>query len=114
MQIPTEPIGSIPRPLELVQAFLDRQAGLISHAAFDRVAEAALRDTLKRFAATGSTVISDGEQTKSSFVTYALEGLDNLAPEGVVIPFADGHTRQLPYLAGGPFRYGSYADRYLV
>jgi 5-methyltetrahydropteroyltriglutamate--homocysteine methyltransferase len=113
MLIPTEPIGSIPRPPELVRAFADRQAGLISDAEFDRVAEAALRDTLDRFAETGSTVISDGEQTKSSFVTYTLEGLTNLHPQGVVIPFADGHTRQLPCLAAGPFRYASYADRYL-
>jgi 5-methyltetrahydropteroyltriglutamate--homocysteine methyltransferase len=113
MQIPTEPIGSIPRPPELVQAFLDRQAGRISRAAFDRMAEAALRDTLERFAATGSPVISDGEQTKSSFATYPLEDLHNLVPGGVVIPFADGHTRQLPSLAAGPFRYGSYADGYL-
>ena len=113
MLIPTEPIGSIPRPPELIRAFADRQAGRISEAEFDRVAQAALRDTLDRFAGTGSSVISDGEQTKSSFATYPLEGLTNLDPHGVVIPFADGHTRQLPRLASGPFRYGSYAERYL-
>jgi 5-methyltetrahydropteroyltriglutamate--homocysteine methyltransferase len=61
----------------------------------------------------GSPVISDGEQTKSSFATYPLEGLGNLAPDGAVIPFADGHTRQLPRLTGGPFRFGRHADGYL-
>jgi 5-methyltetrahydropteroyltriglutamate--homocysteine methyltransferase len=30
-----------------------------------------------------------------------------------VIPFADGHTRQLPRLTAGPFRFGTYADGYL-
>jgi 5-methyltetrahydropteroyltriglutamate--homocysteine methyltransferase len=30
-----------------------------------------------------------------------------------VIPFADGHTRQLPALNAGPFRYQSYAGSYL-
>jgi hypothetical protein len=30
-----------------------------------------------------------------------------------VIPFADGHTRQLPRLTEGPFRYRMYADAYL-
>ncbi|HEY6567523.1 MAG TPA: 5-methyltetrahydropteroyltriglutamate--homocysteine methyltransferase, partial [Actinomycetota bacterium] len=40
-------------------------------------------------------------------------GLDNLAPDGAVIPFADGHTRRLPRLKAGPFRFGTYADGYL-
>jgi 5-methyltetrahydropteroyltriglutamate--homocysteine methyltransferase len=31
----------------------------------------------------------------------------------VVIPFADGHTRQLPRLTAGPFRFGTYAVAYL-
>jgi 5-methyltetrahydropteroyltriglutamate--homocysteine methyltransferase len=31
----------------------------------------------------------------------------------VVIPFADGHTRQLPKLTAGPFRYGIRAVTYL-
>ena len=38
-----------------------------------------------------------------------------LSPDGVVIPFEDGHTRQLPVLTAGPFRYqnlaGSYVER---
>jgi 5-methyltetrahydropteroyltriglutamate--homocysteine methyltransferase len=31
-----------------------------------------------------------------------------------VLPFADGHARQLPRLAGGPFRYSTYAVSYLA
>jgi 5-methyltetrahydropteroyltriglutamate--homocysteine methyltransferase len=58
-------------------------------------------------------VITDGEQTKPSFATYPLRGLTNLASDGVVIPFADGHTRQLPRLTQGPFQYGAYAVKYL-
>jgi len=92
MLIPAEPVGSIPRPQELVRGFAQRRAGRISATEFDRVAEAALRDTLDRFAEAGSTVISDGEQIKSRFVTYPLEGLDTVVPDGVVIRFADGHT----------------------
>ncbi len=61
---------------------------------------------------TGSPVVTDGEQTKPSFATYPLSGLTNLASDGVVIPFADGHTRQLPRLASGPFRYGIHAGAY--
>jgi hypothetical protein len=95
MLIRAEPVGSIPQPPELVRAFAERRAGRISATEFDRVAEAALRDTLHGFANAGSTVISDGEQMKSRFVTYPLEGLDRVVPDWVVIRFADGHTRQL-------------------
>ena len=58
-------------------------------------------------------MISDGEQTKPSFATYPLTGLKNLASDGVMIPFSDGHVRQLPRLTGGPFQYGVHAATYL-
>lgn len=106
----TEPIGSIPRPPALIQALADFQAGVIRSAALDEARAEALRDTIARLEQTGSPVITDGEQTKSSFATYPLAGLTNLAPDGVVIPFADGHTRRLPRLVSGPFRYGAYAE----
>jgi 5-methyltetrahydropteroyltriglutamate--homocysteine methyltransferase len=57
-------------------------------------------------------VLTDGEQTKPSFATYPLSGLENLAPDGVTIPFADGHARRLPRLTAGPFRYGIHAAQY--
>jgi 5-methyltetrahydropteroyltriglutamate--homocysteine methyltransferase len=114
MLIPTEPIGSIPRPAELIAALADRLAGAISPEAFDAIAELALHDTIRRFEQTGSAVITDGEQTKPSFVTYPIDGLPNLASDGVVIPFADGHTRQLPRLTAGPFHYATYASKYLA
>jgi 5-methyltetrahydropteroyltriglutamate--homocysteine methyltransferase len=109
----TEPIGSIPRPAELIGAWTERSAGRISEEQFRESAVRALHDTIRRLEETGSPVITDGEQTKSSFATYPLEGLSNLASHGVVIPFEDGHTRQLPRLTSGPFRYGGYASRYL-
>jgi 5-methyltetrahydropteroyltriglutamate--homocysteine methyltransferase len=113
MPIPTEPIGSIPRPAQLLAAMTDHAAGRISHAQLHAAEEAALRDTIARFEETGSLVITDGEQTKPSFATYPLAGLTNLAPDGPIIPFADGHTRQLPRLASGPFRYAAHAAPYL-
>jgi 5-methyltetrahydropteroyltriglutamate--homocysteine methyltransferase len=114
MPIPTEPIGSVPRPAELIAAWSDRHSGRISAEQFDKIAQVALKDTIRRFAETGSPIISDGEQTKPSFATYPLDGLSNLAPVGVIIPFADGHTRQLPRLTAGPFHYANYAARYLA
>jgi 5-methyltetrahydropteroyltriglutamate--homocysteine methyltransferase len=113
MPIPTEPIGSIPRPPELLAAMRAHTAQQISDEQFRAAEEAALRDTISRLEATGSPVITDGEQTKPSFATYPLSGLENLAGDGVTIPFSDGHTRQLPRLTGGPFRYGVHAVTYL-
>jgi 5-methyltetrahydropteroyltriglutamate--homocysteine methyltransferase len=113
MPIPTEPIGSIPRPPQLIQAIVAFQAGKISRESLDEAYTDALKDTIQRFEQTGSPVLSDGEQTKSSFATYPLTDLNNLAPDGVVILFADGHHRQLPRLTSGLFRYAVHADSYL-
>ena len=112
MAIPTELIGSIPRPPQLIQAVASFQAGKITREALDVAYSEALRDTIDRLEQTGSPVLTDGEQTKPSFATYPLSGLQNLAPDGVVIPFADGHQRQLPRLTAGPFRYGVHAESY--
>jgi 5-methyltetrahydropteroyltriglutamate--homocysteine methyltransferase len=111
MTIPTEPIGSIPRPRYLLDALA---AAASDPAALEVAYDRAVRETIAAFEATGSPVITDGEQTKASFATYPLHGATNLAPDGAVIPFADGHTRQLPRLAAGPFKYTVYAGSYLA
>jgi 5-methyltetrahydropteroyltriglutamate--homocysteine methyltransferase len=113
MPILTEPIGSIPRPAELVEGMKAFSTGDLGVDELNILFDRALRDTIKRFEATGSPVITDGEQTKPSFATYPIQGLAQLAPDGVVIPFEDGHSRQLPKLTGGPFRYQTYAGNYL-
>ena len=113
MAIPTEPIGSIPRPPELLEGIGARQAGLISQEQLDALSDDAVRDTIAHLEEAGSPVVSDGEQRKPSFATYPLDGVDTLEPDGVTITFADGHTRTLPRLTAGPFRYGTYADSYL-
>jgi len=113
MPIPTEPIGSIPRPAALIEGVRDVGAARISQERWQSLCDQAVRDTIERFEATGSPVITDGEQTKPSFATYPIHGLTNLASDGVVIPFADGHVRQLPRLTAGPFRYQTYASSYL-
>jgi 5-methyltetrahydropteroyltriglutamate--homocysteine methyltransferase len=113
MSIPTEPIGSIPRPRELLEGRQAFDAGRLSRRELDSLYHAAILDTIQRFEATGSPVITDGEQSKPSFATYPIHGLENLARDGVTIPFADGHVRQLPRLTAGPFRYKTYAVEYL-
>jgi methionine synthase II (cobalamin-independent) len=113
MNIPTEPVGSVPRPRKLQEAMAANSQNELGAEELNVLFDEAVKDTIERFEATGSPVVSDGEQTKTSFVTYPLDGLTNLAPNGVVIPFEDGHTRQLPCLTDGPFRYAAYAGSYL-
>jgi 5-methyltetrahydropteroyltriglutamate--homocysteine methyltransferase len=111
MTIPTEPVGSIPRPVNLIEAVAE---GIISDPNLDPMYEAAVRDTIERLEATGSPVVTDGEQTKfQNFWTYSVHGLSNTAPDGFPIPFAAGHTRRMPRLTAGPFRYKRYAEAYV-
>lgn len=111
ISIPTEPIGSIPRPLELIDAVSNGNA---DDPALDPMYDAAIRDTIARFEQTGSPVITDGEQRKyHNFWTYSVHGLTNTAPDGFKIPFSAGHTRRMPRLTAGPFRYRRQADSYL-
>jgi 5-methyltetrahydropteroyltriglutamate--homocysteine methyltransferase len=80
----------------------------------DSLYEETIRDTIQRFEATGSPVITDGEQGKyHNFWTYCVQGLPNTAPDGFRIPFTAGHTRRMLRLTGGPFRYKRHADSYL-
>ncbi len=111
MTIPTEPIGSIPRPLALIDAIANTSSDAAS---LDSLYDDAIRDTIAQFEATGSPVITDGEQRKyHNFWTYCVHGLPNTALDGFKIPFSAGHTRRMPRLTAGPFRYNRYADSYL-
>ncbi|MGH3568691.1 MAG: 5-methyltetrahydropteroyltriglutamate--homocysteine methyltransferase [Pseudonocardia sp.] len=115
--IPTEPVGSLPRPTKLQQAYAKFDAGEIDEADLEKEQDAAIKDSIERFEATGSPIISDGEQRWSSFATYPIAttlagtGLaPSLGPGGQFFAiFADGHGRQLPKLERGPFAYNQYA-----
>ena len=115
--IPTETVGSLPRPAKLQAAYAEYDAGNISKEQLETEQDEAVRDSITRLEATGSPIVSDGEQRWSSFATYPLAdtlagtGLaPNLGPAGQYFAiFADGHHRQLPKLIGGPFKYNFYA-----
>jgi methionine synthase II (cobalamin-independent) len=115
--IPTEPVGSLPRPDKLQAAYADYDAGKIGKEELETEQEAAARESISRGEAAGEPIVSDGEQWWSSFATYPVTdtlagtGLaDNLGPGGQYFAiFADGHYRQLPKLVGGPFRYKTFA-----
>ncbi len=111
MTIPTEPIGSTPRPLYLLEAISRHGA---SYPGLELLYENAVRDTIEQFEATGSPVVTDGEQRKyHNFATYCVEGLPNTAPDGFKLPFAAGHTRRWPKLTSGPFRFLTYGYDFL-
>jgi methionine synthase II (cobalamin-independent) len=115
--IPTEPVGSLPRPSKLQAAYADYDAGTIDKEQLEAEQDEAVQDSISRMEATGSPIVSDGEQRWSSFATYPITdtlagtGLaPNLAGGGQFFAiFADGQNRQLPRLTGGPFRYKTYA-----
>ncbi|PZS36779.1 MAG: hypothetical protein DLM58_00950 [Pseudonocardiales bacterium] len=121
MAIPTENVGSLPRPATLQQAIGAYDAGTISFEDLAAEQDAACKDSIERMEATGAPIVSDGEQRASSFATYPITdtlagtGLaDNLAGDGQYFAiFDDGHHRQLPRLTGGPFRYKTFASDYL-
>ena len=108
--IPTEPIGSIPRPPELLQAVQDHAARKTSLHTLEGAYDDAIKKTIRQFEATGSPIITDGEQSKPSFATYPVAGGRNIVESGgLVVTFSDRHVRALPKLTSGPFRYQQYA-----
>ncbi|MGE0042535.1 MAG: cobalamin-independent methionine synthase II family protein [Vicinamibacterales bacterium] len=113
MLLPTEPIGSIPRPPELLEALAEHAAGRLPAPALEAAYDRAIVETIRLFEATGSPVITDGEQRKfHNFATYAVDGLPNMAPDGFRLQFVRHHQR-FPRLTAGPFRYCRHADTFV-
>ena len=111
-ELPTEPVGSLPRPVRLQRAVLDAEIGLVSQEELREEQQAAVLDTLQRMEATGSPVLSDGEQRRESFASYPLG--TSMSEQGieagpVFAVFADGHHRVVPSLARAPFRFRGWA-----
>ncbi len=122
MPIPTELVGSLPRPMKLQDAYEAHDQGDLTFEQLQAEQDIAAEDSIKRLEETGETYVTDGEQRESSFATYPITdtlagtGLaDNLAGDGQFFAiFDDGHHRQLPRLTGGPFRYKTYASEFVT
>ena len=122
MPIPTELVGSLPRPMSLQDAYAAYDDGTIEFDALQAAQDEAAEDSIARLEATGEPVVTDGEQRESSFATYNLTdtlagtGLaDGLAGDGQFFAiFDDGHHRQLPRITKGPFRYKTYASEFVT
>ncbi len=121
MTLPTENVGSLPRPASLQKTIAEYDKGSVGFEELAAEQDAACKDSIERMEATGAPIVSDGEQRASSFATYPITdtlagtGLaDHLAADGQYFAiFDDGHHRQLPRLTGGPFRYKTFASDYL-
>jgi methionine synthase II (cobalamin-independent) len=121
MAIPTELVGSLPRPMKLQEAYAAYDDGSITFEELQAEQDAAAEDSIKRLEETGEPIVTDGEQRESSFATYPITdtlagtGLaDNLAGDGQFFAiFDDGHHRQLPRLTGGPFKYKTFASEFV-
>jgi methionine synthase II (cobalamin-independent) len=121
MSIPTELVGSLPRPMKLQEAFQAYDDGKIDFDQLRTEQDAAAEDSIRRLEEVGEPIVTDGEQRESSFATYPITdtlagtGLaDNLAGDGQYFAiFDDGHHRQLPRLTGGPFRYKTFASEFV-
>src|SRR3954452_13809471 len=119
MAIPTELVGSLPRPMKLQEAYEAYDQGKIDFAALQAQQDAAAEDSIRRLEETGEPIVTDGEQRESSFATYpitdtlAVTGLaENLAGDGQYFAiFDDGDHRQLPRLTGGPLLHQTYASQ---
>jgi methionine synthase II (cobalamin-independent) len=121
MPIPTELVGSLPRPMKLQEAYEDYDNGKISFGDLQAEQDKAAEDSIRRLEATGEDLVTDGEQRESSFATYPVT--DTLAGTGLAAHLAgdgqyfaifdDGHNRQLPRITEGPFRYKTFASEFV-
>src|SRR4051812_17143891 len=92
--IPTEPIGSIPRPERLTEA-VTQNGGNLDAPQLERLFDEAIRDTIERFEATGSPVVTDGEQRRyHELCEYCVHGVCNVTADGFEIPSTEG--RRMP------------------
>lgn len=111
-ELPTEPVGSLPRPARLQRVVLDAELGLASASELAEEQNRAVRETLLGLEATGSPIVTDGEQRRQSFASYPLgPDPDRNEPgtDPVFAVFADGHHRVIPRLARAPFAFRGWA-----
>src|ERR1043165_864262 len=98
--IPTEPVGSLPRPSRLQQAYAQYDVGEITHEQLETEQDNAVRDSIEHQEQTGAPIISDGEQRWSSFATYAIA--DTLAGTGLADHLAGAGGQYFAIFSDGP------------
>lgn len=81
-RILTTHVGSLPRPVKLLDMMKARLAGgNVDRATYDQTVSAAVHDTIKQQAECGIDIVCDGEMSKSGFFAYARQRLDGFEPQ---------------------------------
>jgi len=113
--IPTEPIGSIPRSQNLIEAYKKYKEGKVDLATLNKLADSETIQVMQDLESLGCPVISDGEQKKfDGFAHYCLHNSKSYSKEGLIVTFSDGHERVFaPHLKVPPLRYVQTADEFL-
>ena len=92
-RILTTHTGSLPRPWDLVDLLLAKQAGMLAdRRAFDVRVTQAVAEVVRKQVDAGVDVLNDGEQSKFSYATYVkdrLTGFDGESPTLVRADWAD-------------------------
>lgn len=129
-RILTTHVGSLPRPADLQAMNVARQKGEPADlAAYNARVRSAVADIVKKQAELGIDIVSDGEMSKPSFITYMNERLGGFEPDpvernqspwagsreakdfpGFYAPqLANVHTRHKHFVCTGPVTYtGAY------
>jgi 5-methyltetrahydropteroyltriglutamate--homocysteine methyltransferase len=91
-----EVIGSLLRPIELVDARDRHQRGELSSEEFKQIEDAAVLRAIRLQEDAGIDVITDGEQRRYAFYGHLIESFDGFDPEGGwAIPFRDESGEEL-------------------
>jgi 5-methyltetrahydropteroyltriglutamate--homocysteine methyltransferase len=80
-RILTTHVGSLPRPVDLLDLMKARAAGQsFDRDTYDRRVASAVKDAVRRQVESGLDIVSDGEQSKTGFFSYARERLEGFEP----------------------------------
>jgi 5-methyltetrahydropteroyltriglutamate--homocysteine methyltransferase len=109
-RILTTHVGSLARPHPLLDLMREREHGRpYDAAALDQAVTEAVADVVARQAGAGIDVVTDGEQSKVSFLTYVkdrLSGFDAVAGESLLPPSWRKEIDDFPEY------YGQYMSKY--
>lgn len=82
-RILTTHVGSLPRPKDLLELLLSKEAGnAVDEAALAQRIRSAVGEVVARQVEMGLDVVDDGEYGKASFVTYVNQRLSGFEPKG--------------------------------
>jgi 5-methyltetrahydropteroyltriglutamate--homocysteine methyltransferase len=75
---PVTTVGSWPRPPELARALARRQRGQLVPEELDRIADAAVIESVRAQEAAGVDIVTDGEQRRDNFYSFVAEKLEGV------------------------------------